>query len=76
MHLLQTSFYFRAAALPVTFRSMEGPLQIDPRITRFVLPIGCNINMDGTALFLTVASLFVCQMNDMHLGFAQLAAVL
>ncbi|CAK1600648.1 unnamed protein product, partial [Parnassius mnemosyne] len=65
-----------AAALPVTFRSMEGRLQIDPRITRFVLPIGCNINMDGTALFLTVASLFVCQMNDIHLGFAQLAAVL
>ncbi|CAH2077045.1 unnamed protein product, partial [Iphiclides podalirius] len=65
-----------AAALPVTFRSMEGPLKIDPRITRFVLPIGCNINMDGTALFLTVASLFVCQMNDMHLGFAQLAAIL
>ncbi|XP_072938921.1 excitatory amino acid transporter isoform X2 [Epargyreus clarus] len=64
-----------AAALPVTFRSMEGPLRIDPRITRFVLPIGCNINMDGTALFLAVASVFVCQMNNMHLGFAQLATI-
>ncbi|XP_075974867.1 excitatory amino acid transporter 2 isoform X2 [Anticarsia gemmatalis] len=64
-----------AAALPVTFRAMEGPLQIDPRITRFVLPIGCNINMDGTALFLAVASVFVCQMNNLHLGFAQLATI-
>ncbi|XP_059055576.1 excitatory amino acid transporter isoform X2 [Achroia grisella] len=64
-----------AAALPVTFRSMEGPLRIDPRITRFVLPIGCNINMDGTALFLSVASIFVCQMNSIHLGFAQLATI-
>ncbi|XP_045768754.1 excitatory amino acid transporter isoform X2 [Maniola jurtina] len=64
-----------AAALPVTFRAMEGPLRIDPRITRFVLPIGCNINMDGTALFLAVASVFVCQMNSMHLGFAQLATI-
>ncbi|XP_023955142.1 excitatory amino acid transporter isoform X1 [Bicyclus anynana] len=64
-----------AAALPVTFRAMEGPLRIDPRITRFVLPIGCNINMDGTALFLAVASLFICQMNSMHLGFAQLATI-
>lgn len=67
---------FRAAALPVTFRAMEGPLRIDPRITRFVLPIGCNINMDGTALFVAVASVFVCQMNNMHLGFAQLATIL
>ncbi|XP_026489449.1 excitatory amino acid transporter isoform X1 [Vanessa tameamea] len=64
-----------AAALPVTFRAMEGPLRIDPRITRFVLPIGCNINMDGTALFLSVASVFVCQMNSMRLGFAQLTAI-
>ncbi|KAJ0175825.1 hypothetical protein K1T71_008984 [Dendrolimus kikuchii] len=64
-----------AAALPVTFRAMEGPLRIDPRITRFVLPIGCNINMDGTALFLATASMFVCQMNNMHMGFAQLATI-
>ncbi|XP_032515594.1 excitatory amino acid transporter isoform X1 [Danaus plexippus] len=64
-----------AAALPVTFRAMEGPLNIDSRITRFVLPIGCNINMDGTALFLAVASVFVCQMNNLHLGFAQLATI-
>ncbi|KAI8422792.1 hypothetical protein MSG28_006537 [Choristoneura fumiferana] len=64
-----------AAALPVTFRAMEGPLRIDPRITRFVLPIGCNINMDGTALFLATASVFVCQMNNIDLGFAQLATI-
>ncbi|CAH0714681.1 unnamed protein product, partial [Brenthis ino] len=64
-----------AAALPVTFRAMEGPLRIDARITRFVLPIGCNINMDGTALFLAVASVFICQMNSIHLGFAQLATI-
>lgn len=64
-----------AAALPMTFKVMEGPLQIDPRITRFVLPIGCNINMDGTALFLATASVFVCQMNNMHLGFAELATI-
>ncbi|CAB3220789.1 unnamed protein product [Arctia plantaginis] len=64
-----------AAALPVTFRAMEGPLQINPRITRFVLPIGCNINMDGTALFIAVASVFVCQMNNLPLGFAQLATI-
>ncbi|XP_037975146.2 excitatory amino acid transporter isoform X2 [Plutella xylostella] len=64
-----------AAALPVTFRSMEGPLRIDPRITRFVLPIGCNINMNGTALFLAVASVFICQMNNIALGFADLCTV-
>lgn len=64
-----------AAALPVTFRCMEGKLRVDPRITRFVLPIGCNINMDGTALFLSVASVFICQMNNIELGFGELCTV-
>jgi Na+/H+-dicarboxylate symporter len=45
---------FRAAALPITFRVMEEKLRIDKRITRFVLPIGCNINMDGTALYVSI----------------------
>ncbi|KAG4072837.1 hypothetical protein HA402_001626 [Bradysia odoriphaga] len=65
-----------AAALPITFRSMNDKLRIDPRITRFVLPIGCNINMDGTALFIAVASIFIAQMSGMTLGFGELVTVL
>ncbi|GBP84747.1 hypothetical protein EVAR_67304_1 [Eumeta japonica] len=64
-----------AAALPVTFRCMEGDLRIDPRITRFVLPVGCNINMDGTALFLAVSSVFICQMNGIQLGFGEFCTI-
>lgn len=65
-----------AAALPVTFRSMHDTLKIDSRITRFVLPIGCNINMDGTALFISTASLFIAQMSDMTIGFGEIVTVL
>ncbi|XP_034473991.1 excitatory amino acid transporter isoform X2 [Drosophila innubila] len=65
-----------AAALPITFRCMNDKLRMDPRITRFVLPIGCNINMDGTALFIAVASIFIAQMSGMVLGFGELLTVL
>ncbi|KAL7742416.1 hypothetical protein ACLKA6_019047 [Drosophila palustris] len=65
-----------AAALPITFRCMNEKLRMDPRITRFVLPIGCNINMDGTALFIAVASIFIAQMSGMVLGFGELLTVL
>lgn len=65
-----------AAALPVTFRCMNEKLRVDPRITRFVLPIGCNINMDGTALYISVASIFVAQMAGMELGSGELITVL
>lgn len=65
-----------AAALPITFRCMNEKLKVDPRITRFVLPIGCNINMDGTALYIAVASIFIAQMSGMVLGFGELLTVL
>ena len=40
-----------SATIPVTMANLEQNIGIDPRITRFVLPIGATINMDGTALY-------------------------
>ena len=42
--------------------------KVDPRISKFVLPIGATVNMDGTALFVTVASIFIAQMNSVQLS--------
>ena len=42
---------------------------------RFVLPIGATVNMDGTALFVTSASLFIAQMNNIELGLGEYATV-
>lgn len=55
---------------------MTEKLRVDPRVTRFVLPIGCNINMDGTALFVAVASIFIAQMNGIFLGFGEIITVI
>jgi len=63
-----------AAALPITFRCVEKN-GVDPRISKFVLPIGATINMDGTALFVTVASIFIAQMNDIPLNAGSYATV-
>merc|ERR1712029_787088 len=63
-----------AAALPITFRCMQKN-KVDPRISKFVLPIGATVNMDGTALFVTVASIFIAQMNGIDLNAGQLATV-
>ncbi|XP_067009599.2 excitatory amino acid transporter isoform X2 [Anabrus simplex] len=64
-----------AAALPVTFRCMDRKVNVDPRVSRFVLPVGCNINMDGTALFVAVASIFIAQMNEISLGVGEVLTV-
>ncbi|XP_059809233.1 excitatory amino acid transporter 2-like [Hypanus sabinus] len=64
-----------AGTLPVTFRCLEENLHIDRRVTRFVLPIGATINMDGTALYEAVAAIFIAQMNGIMLDPGQIITV-
>ena len=54
---------------------MQENNKVDPRISKFVLPIGATVNMDGTALFVTVASIFIAQMNSIPLDAGALTTV-
>lgn len=63
------------ATLPVTFRCLEENLAIDRRVTRFVLPVGATVNMDGTALYEAVAAIFIAQMNGITLSAGQVITV-
>ena len=65
-----------AATLPVTLRSLENELQVSPRITRFMVPIGATVNMDGTALYEAVAALFIAQVYGIELSLMQQMVVL
>lgn len=68
-------FRFSAATLPVTFQAVEK-LGVDSRIARFVLPLGTGLNMDGTAVFMAISTIFITQMNGMVLEFGDLITVM
>ena len=57
-----------AATLPVTLSSAENRLGVNPKVSRFVLPICTTINMNGCAAFILVSSLFVMQNGGLSLG--------
>ncbi len=65
-----------AATLPVTMRVVENELGVPPYISRFSIPIGATVNMDGTALYEAVAALFIAQVLGVELTFAQQVIVL
>ena len=51
-----------AATLPVTMECVEEEIQVPRKVSRFVLPLGATINMDGTALYEGVAIIFLIQL--------------
>ena len=57
-----------AATLPVTLSSAENRLGVNPKVSRFVLPICTTINMNGCAAFILVSSFFVMQNGSFTLG--------
>ncbi len=65
-----------AATLPVTFECVEK-MGVPKQVSGFVLPLGATINMDGTALYQGVATVFIAQIYGMDLGLTeQLTVVL
>ena len=64
------------AALPLAMQSMEA-IGVPRRIVAFVMPTGYSFNLDGSTLYLAVASIFVAQAAGHPLSFAnQLAMML
>merc|ERR1712080_783462 len=64
-----------SATLPITIQCLEEKNEVDPRISRFVLPIGATINMDGTALYEAVAALFIAQLSGVDVNLGQVIAI-
>ena len=56
-----------AATIPVTMQSAETRVGVDPKVSRFVLPICTTVNMNGCAAFILVTSMYVMQNNGMTL---------
>jgi proton glutamate symport protein len=54
------------SALPVAMERMEE-FGVPRKIVAFVMPTGYSFNLDGTTLYLSLATIFVAQVSGMHL---------
>jgi proton glutamate symport protein len=66
--LLAFSTASSESALPIALENMEL-FGVPKHIAAFVLPAGYSFNLDGTALYLSLAAIFIAQAAGMHLPF-------
>ena len=60
-----------SATLPVTIECAEENNRISRKSSLFVLPLAATVNMNGTALYESVAAMFIAQMMGIQLGFGE-----
>uniref|UniRef100_A0A2K5Q2Y2 Amino acid transporter n=1 Tax=Cebus imitator TaxID=2715852 RepID=A0A2K5Q2Y2_CEBIM len=65
-----------SATLPSMMKCIEENNGVDKRISRFILPIGATVNMDGAAIFQCVATVFIAQLNNVELNAGQIFTIL
>ena len=65
-----------SATLPVTLQCAEENAGISAKVTRFVIPLGATVNMNGTALYEAVAAVFIAQSLGIELSIGELVVVM
>lgn len=68
--LLAFSTSSSEAVLPILMNKMER-FGAPKDVTSFVIPIGYSFNLDGSALYQSIAALFVAQMYGIHLSISE-----
>ena len=63
------------AMIPRSIAKLEA-MGCSKEVVGLVLPAGFSFNTDGTAIYMTIAVLFVAQATDIHLGLGQQFALL
>lgn len=73
--LLAFSTSSSAAVMPLSMKTVEDAFDIDPSVSRLVVPLGATVNMTGTALYQGAATVFLAQVYGVDLAPSALVLV-
>jgi len=64
-----------SATMPVTLRTAEEKLKVNPTVARMVVPVGATINLDGTAAYQSVVIIFLAHFFGIDLSMFQIISL-
>jgi Na+/H+-dicarboxylate symporter len=74
--LLAFSTSSSAAVMPLSIQVAEEKLNVRPSTAQFLIPLGATINMNGTALYQGVATIFLAQVFGVQLTLASMLLII
>ncbi|MDR6185658.1 Na+/H+-dicarboxylate symporter [Acinetobacter baylyi] len=60
-----------SATMPLSMKCAQENLKVRPQTAGFVIPLGTQLNMDGTALYEAAAALFIANLVGLDLSLTQ-----
>ncbi len=63
------------ATLPLNLQVTEEDLGVSKEVASFVLPLGATVNMNGTAIYQGVSTVFIAQVFGISLGLSDLITI-
>ncbi|KAH7934908.1 hypothetical protein HPB52_001980 [Rhipicephalus sanguineus] len=75
MFIVLSALYLVSATVPVTIATLEDRVGLDPRVVRFMVPVGATVNMDGAALYEAVSAVFLAQLHGVEMDIGRVLAV-
>ncbi|MEX1001877.1 MAG: dicarboxylate/amino acid:cation symporter [Crocinitomicaceae bacterium] len=76
VQLLAFSTTSSAAVMPLSIKVAQEKLDVEKGISNFIIPIGATINMDGTALFQVISTIFIIQAYGIEMDVIALLLVM
>lgn len=64
-----------SASMPATLHCVQENLGVPKKLASFILPLGCTANMNGTAIFQAIATVFIAQAYGIDLGWQSLLII-
>lgn len=76
VQLLAFSTTSSAAVMPLSMKTAEEKLNVSPTVSNFLIPIGVTINMDGTALYQCISTLFIAQAYGLEMSIMNIVLIM
>lgn len=76
VQLLAFSTTSSAAVMPLSIKTAQDELGVSKSISNFLIPVGATVNMDGTAIYQCISTIFIAQAYGLEMSISSIVLIM